>query len=109
MIKHEIKHIGRGAFGSGPTELKKVEGVYASEDGLMLINDDILLRGVTNQDSRITIPAGIRIIDERSMTFCNAPISLPDGLVEIRSCAFREVVKIGAEAVNYTFLNQLRE
>ena len=88
VIKHKIKHIGRGAFGSSPTKLKKVEGVYASEDGLMLINDDILLRGVTNQDSRITIPAEIRIIDELSMTFCKAPISLPDGLVEIRSGAF---------------------
>lgn len=95
VIKHEIDHIGRGAFG-GYSSLKEVEGVYAVEDGTVLIKDDILLCGVCDGNTLfskgktkgIEIPAGTKILDENSLCQCSLIPSLPDSLLEIRKGAF---------------------
>lgn len=92
VIKHNVGHIGRGAFcPAGKSNLKKVEGVYATEDGLMLIRDGILLTCVTDskiQTSPIVVPEEVKILDELSFAHCNCSILLPDGLLEIRKGAF---------------------
>lgn len=92
VIKHNLSYIGRGAFcPDGKSNIKKVEGVYASEDGLMLIKDGVLLTCVTDskiQTSPIVVPEDVKILDEFSLSYCNCPISLPDGLLEIRKGAF---------------------
>ncbi|MCM1142681.1 MAG: leucine-rich repeat domain-containing protein, partial [Muribaculum sp.] len=92
VIKHNISHIGRGAFcPNGKSNLQKVEGVYATEDGLMLIRDGILLACVIDskiQSSSIVVPEEVKILDEQSFAHCNCSILLPDGLLEIRKGAF---------------------
>lgn len=92
VIKHNVKHIGRGAFcPDGKSNLKKVEGVYATEDGLMLIRDGVLFACVTDskiRTSEIVVPDGVRILDENLLCHCSCPVLLPDGLLEIRKGAF---------------------
>lgn len=92
VIKHNVKHIGRGAFSpDGKSNLKKVEGVYATEDGLMLIRDGVLFACVTDskiRTTKIVVPDGVKILDELLFCHCSCPVLLPDGLLEIRKGAF---------------------
>lgn len=104
VIKHEIDHIGRGAFGSESSgALQKVEGVYASEDGLMLIKDGVLMRCVTNIKALIKshvggieIPDGTTILDECSICNVRSSIKLPKGLQEIRKGALSNCIRRGS-------------